>query len=216
MTDLFEFNEEKHEYRLNGKKLPSVTEVCSMINGDKFAINESVLRQAQQRGTAVHELTAMFDNEIADLEIDPEIEGYFRAWQSFCRDYQPEWLFVERMVYSQEMSVAGTIDRLGIIDDIPVIVDIKTTASMDRTSIASLLLQLSGYWAILNVMEEKYDLTNSMGVQLMKDGSYKVYRYSEYLEKYYNADLVNMFLCLLTILNTVRGNGIVKGINGNK
>lgn len=204
LTPEFTFDADSHAYRLEGEKLLSVTEVCSMINGDKFAINESILRAAQMRGIAVHELTAMYDSNPNDIELDVAMLPYFRAWQSFCRDYDPQWLDIERPIYAKEMMVAGTIDRVGIIDDVPVVVDIKTTASMDRTSQFSLYMQLAGYSMLLGFNGEQVDLQKSMGVQLLKDGTYKVYRYSEGEEKF-EENFKLAFIKLANILRKVRG-----------
>jgi len=202
--DKFEFNEDKHEYTLNGKKMLSVTEVCSMVNGNKYAINDSVLRQAANRGSYIHELTAMYDNEIEDLEVLPEVEGYFRAWLAFERDYKPEWLYIEKPVYSERIMVAGTVDRIGVIDDKLVVVDIKTASTLDRTAQANLMLQLAGYNLLLNTRGINTFVSESMGVQLKADGTYKVYPYSEIAGKG-KLSYVNAFLHLANILTDVKG-----------
>lgn len=202
--DKFEFNEDKHEYTLNGKKMLSVTEVCSMVNGNKYAINDSVLRQAANRGNYIHELTAMYDNEIEDLEVLPEVEGYFRAWLAFEHDYKPEWLYIEKPVYSERIMVAGTVDRIGVIDDKLVVVDIKTASTLDRTAQANLMLQLAGYNLLLNSRGINTFVSESMGVQLKADGTYKVYPYSEIAGKR-KLSYVNTFLHLANILTDVKG-----------
>ena len=54
------FNEDNHTYELDGRPLPSVTEILSILN-DFSDVSPYVLAQAARRGTLVHEYCEMID-----------------------------------------------------------------------------------------------------------------------------------------------------------
>lgn len=136
-----DFNDERHEYSVNGVKVPSVSEILSPLNADRYgAINPAVLRSAAEKGTAVHEMCeaidyGIFTSEMED-EIPPELEGYVDAYFQFLFDHDVYWEMVERIVTcyrgvdGEPPIYAGTIDRFGIVDGKAAVVDIKTYASM--------------------------------------------------------------------------------------
>lgn len=171
------FDERTHTYTIDGVEVPSVTQICSILTADKYSGNQAIIDAARARGTAVHELCEAYDYGTPE-EVPTELAGYVKAWMDFCRDYRPEWLYIEHQMYSKDFEFAGTCDRIGIIDGKKAIVDIKTTASMDRASKVSLAAQLYGY----NVLHN-YGAETGIGVQLKKDGSYTVHDIKTIAEK---------------------------------
>ena len=177
------FDADKHEYTVNGRKLPSVTEICGMLfNYGEF--NPTLLKQASRRGTIVHDYCATIDYvndgiEPEGIEVEPELSGYVLAYMHFLRDYKPEWEMIEQKVYSEELGVAGTLDRLGTIDGKPYLVDIKTTSSPTREKRVAWACQLAGYALILDLPDIK-----RINVVLKKDGKYQVINAEETEEKY--------------------------------
>ena len=145
-----DFNEEKHEYSVDGEKVPSVSEILAPISADRYKdINQSVLAQAAARGTAVHEACEAIDYGL-DPEIDPSIEGYIRAYYTFLRDYTPKWEMIERIIgyvryVGDKPYYCGTIDRYGMIDGKPCVVDIKTYASLTTDAYISASCQTALY-----------------------------------------------------------------------
>ena len=132
-----DFNEEKHEYSVNGVKVPSVSEILSPLNADRYGdINPAVLRAAAEKGTAVHEMCEAIDYELDPEEVMPELQGYVDAYYQFLFDHEVEWVMVEQIVAcyrgveGEPPIYAGTIDRYGIVDGKAAVVDIKTYASM--------------------------------------------------------------------------------------
>lgn len=170
------FDAENHTYTVNGRRVPSVTEIAGLITARKYAdTNAAMLEQAQRRGTAVHELCEAIDCGIEpeELEIPPELVGYVNAYLAFLRDWAPEWDYIEKLVWCRDF--AGRADRIGRMDGHSCIVDIKTTASMDRLSKLALLFQLFGYrWAWAYMGHGKAE--KLLGVQLKKDGKYTLHR----------------------------------------
>lgn len=51
------FDEEKHEYSIDGERLPSVTEICEPISFKKLdAVDKTIVAKAAARGTVVHDM----------------------------------------------------------------------------------------------------------------------------------------------------------------
>lgn len=165
------FDEATHTYSIDGVAVPSVTEICSILTADKYGEGSGAVEGARARGTAVHELCEAYDYGTLD-EVPGELAGYVQAWAEFCRDYQPTWLYIEHPVWSRKYGIAGTCDRVGIINGTTCIVDIKTTSSMDRQSKLALLAQLYGYHMLLFDNGITTNISKAMGVQLKRDGTY--------------------------------------------
>ena len=181
---IYEFDPEKHRYTIDGVECPSVTDICNPITAEKYNINPNVLQQAATRGTIIHDLCADYDQGIVPEQLEVGTAMYLMAYIDFLNDYKPKWEYIETPFYSTKFDTehffAGTVDRIGYIDDRMAIVDIKTTAQMNRASKISLATQIAGYRILANengVPYARFD--DSFGVQLCKDGTYKVHRVSE-------------------------------------
>ena len=199
------FNEENHEYTVDGIKLPSVTEIVSPFTFSKYRVDAAVVNQAAYRGKMIHEVCADYDMGAIDddAELSPDIALYLKGWKDFCSDYRPEWLMIEQPMAS--VNFAGTVDRVGMIDGNPCIVDIKTTSSMDRASKIALCCQLAGYTHLTNDNTDyNISLWNCMGVQLTKDGRYNVIFVSR-TEGKYDFSSYDLFYKLLDINKTMKG-----------
>lgn len=177
---LLTFDPEKHIYRVDGLKLPSVTDICKPLVtfGE---VSQEVLRQAARRGSQVHEYAELIDYgmEANDLEVEPELVGYVTAYTRFLRDYKPEWELIEKPLYSLDMGYAGTIDRYGIIDGEKTIVDIKTSSSANRATRIAWAVQLEAYLGLLGCgFAKRYNLW------LKSDGSYQLISATKTEQKY--------------------------------
>lgn len=183
-TKALEFNPDKHEYRVGGKVIPSVTEICGPLTYSKYKVDNAIVEQAAYRGSLIHELTALWDR--GDLEEDSTLTAdvglYLMAWIQFCHDYQPKWQYIELPLACRKY--AGTIDRIGEIDGKLVVVDIKTSSSMDRANKIALAMQLFGYWYLCSHNDIRINYEKSLGVQLKKDGTYSVIETEKVCMKY--------------------------------
>ena len=174
MSPTTSFDPATHTYTIDGEPVPSVTDICSVLTAGKYSGGQGIIAAARARGTAVHELCEAYDYGTLE-EVPAELAGYVKAWADFCRDYRPEWLYIEHEMYSKELQMAGTCDRIGVIDGKTCVVDIKTTANMDRASKLALACQLFAYEVLYyRQHKEKID-GDSLGVQLKRDGNYTVH-----------------------------------------
>lgn len=197
------FDPDTHTYTVNGKPVQSVTEVVSIATAGKYeALNTGLMRAAQQRGTDIHELCALYDLDALPDEIAPEYAPYIKAWSRFCRDYRPQWIHIEKQLYAPDY--AGTVDRIGIIDGVPIVVDIKSTSAMDRASKISLCCQLAGYEMLARINGIYVEFRSGIGVQLKKDGKYTVQECAK-IEQKYNFNSVDLFNSMLKIAKVLKG-----------
>lgn len=196
----FVFNETSHTYEVDGARLPSVTEICSLLRPPDN-ISPEVLRQAARRGTAVHEYAQLLDYGIEpdEMDVEPELAGYVTAYIRFLRDYKPEWELIEQPLYSLDLGFAGTLDRFGEIDGQPVILDIKTASSVNRATRISWAVQLAGYLALLNRECDK-----RLNLLLKKDGTYQLID-AEDTERKYSFTASVLFSVLLDIKHITGG-----------
>jgi len=154
-------NEQLHEYRYNGVKIPSVTQILENVGLSDFSgINRRILEIAQERGTFVHLACELLDKGILDKNtIDSELVGYVDGWMAFCRDFNPKWLAIEKRVYSP-LGYAGTLDRKAKIKRSNIILDIKTGAKSKAHEVQlgaySLIEKCSGVWTIYLPGNGKY------------------------------------------------------------
>lgn len=194
------FDEATHTYTIDGRRLPSVTEICAPLTGGRY--DNAAAAYAAARGTRIHELCALYDFDALPDEIEVECVPYVRAWSDFCRDWRPTWERVEWQMHDVD-GYAGTADRIGLINGRRVIVDIKTAASLDRPAKVSLACQMAGYERA--AAEEGLHVDgDSLGVQLKKDGTYTVHSMKK-IEKRYGFSAAELFLALLAMHRAVKG-----------
>ncbi len=197
------FDEETHVYTLDGKRVPSVTEIVGVLTAkDMGKLSPYMLDNAARRGTRVHELTQLIDYGVPleDLEIEPDIAGYIKAYLDFLRDYRPEWLMIEQQVSSCWLDYAGTLDRYGIIDGKDTIVDIKTTAGSSRLTKIAWATQTAGY----GLSDCIRGADSRLIVQLKPTGKYTVHDCGKD-EKRYDIDGKSIFLSCLRLTKIIGG-----------
>ena len=180
-----QFDEATHTYTLDGKELPSVTHIIRYLAVDKANnADPNMALIARERGSAVHEATVMYDysGEIPD-DFPAEYAPYLEAYVQFVRDYKPGWELIEHQMGNKTLGFAGTLDRFGVIDNEYAILDIKTSYKVDMPSLSA---QLTAYRSLLykEYSPAKWDeiLENGLnlyGLQLMRDGKYRLYKCDE-------------------------------------
>lgn len=165
------FDADKHEYRENGRVLPSVTQILNATGLVDFSgIPSRTMELAQERGTTVHLITELYDRgELDESTIDPELVGYFEAYKKFLADFRiVRFIAIEQIVSSPGL-YAGTQDRLAVMADQKTIrYDIKTGQPHPTHG-----LQLTAYE--LADGDNKAELL--IGVYLTADGTYKTVPY---------------------------------------
>lgn len=178
----FEFHEDEHMFLLDGKRLPSVTELLGPLQEELFkAIAPSVLKAAADRGTAVHEICEAMDYDL-DYEdlIAPDLVPFVDAYDDFLMDHDVEWLGIETPVHFFEQ-YAGIVDRFGYIDGKPAVLDIKTVQSPAVEQKVAVSCQLYAYDRAIKACFNCFDRpAEHYALYLKKDGSYKLFDCREF------------------------------------
>lgn len=130
--DELSFDEAKHWYRLDGKYVPSVSTVMRPLSQALYKdVDEEVLNKAAARGTAVHNAIENY-TKFGITDIEPEFEGYFRAFRRWWKEISPTCLATECRVYHKALRYAGTADMPVVIGNERILIDFKTSASVNK------------------------------------------------------------------------------------
>lgn len=161
------FEEKTHQYKLNGFEIPSVTTIMKPLSSAHYkTVDEEVLKKAATRGTTVHEAVEnylLFGVE----DIPPELEGYFLGFKKWIMDFNPVPIKTECRIYHKTLNYAGTADLPCYIDDVPTLVDFKTTATVAKVLTR---VQLEAYKKAFESHDIKFE--RKLIIQSRKDGTY--------------------------------------------
>lgn len=179
-----EFDAERHVYSRGGIVVPGVTSVLEPLT-DWSMVSDGVLELARERGTLVHELTALDDRgELDEESVDPRLAGFLAAWRAFKRDtgFTSATGAIELQVESFLHGYAGTLDRLGrhgadaLNADAPLaLYDVKTGPPQPATA-----LQTAAYRQAANeTFAPTKPIARRFGVHLRRDGTYRLVEYRD-------------------------------------
>lgn len=184
-----DFNEENHEYSVGGIRVPSVSEILLHLNPERYGdLNPWMLKSAAARGTAVHEACELIDYG-EEPEENAEIDGYLKAYTMFLLEHDVKWELVESVVgYYRGMPFddglgelplyCGTVDRFGLVDGLPSVVDIKTYASMNTDAQLTASCQTRLYEDALE--SNGHFIMTRYILHLRKDGTYRLIDLAEF------------------------------------
>jgi len=121
---MIEFNEERHEYKLDGKIIPSVSQLLSKhgLTVDYSMVPEAILSAKAERGTLIH-------REIQDY-IESGESGFTKECTLFADwlEQNPlEDMKCEQIVHND--TCAGRFDLLGRRGNKLILIDFKTTST---------------------------------------------------------------------------------------
>lgn len=133
---MIEFIDDGHIYLKNGIIVPSVSEIIKFIFPDKYSgIPNWVLEKKAEYGTVVHYAIECFEkgNELPKLNFYQELS--MKEYKRLKNKYKIKVIEQETMV-SYEYEYAGRLDMVAFVDGKACLVDIKTTATLDKESLS--------------------------------------------------------------------------------
>ena len=136
------FDETGHKYHLDGRPVPSVSEIIGLMTGDVYAgIPPEILERAAKFGTRVHRLIEFY-NEMDIIEHDGDFKTYhcLTEWTKLKKHFDAI-AESEIMVHYYDL-FAGTFDGLAVQNGVLVLLDYKTTAKLH---IEKITIQLNLY-----------------------------------------------------------------------
>lgn len=151
MADIL-FEENTHTYIVDGKKLPSVTQITSILSRIQYnGIDEEILKKAGKKGTAVHK--AIEDLILwNDYEIEEKYEDYILQFKKARKLEKFETLETEFKLTNGEF--CGTLDNKSKLDNKMIIIDYKTTSSIHKKLLEA---QFGGYKILCDSNNIKID-----------------------------------------------------------
>jgi hypothetical protein len=155
-----------HVYTLDGRNIPSVTQVMGSVLGS----HQYATQYHLDRGSANHACYALLAQGVIDeYDIDPDCQPWIDGWRRWAELHQPEIVEVEQSVASRLFWYAGTFDLLARIDGKLTMIDFKNSA-LPKDAI-----QLAAY---AQAWEEEHKrkgaIKQLMSVQIAGDGKYKI------------------------------------------
>lgn len=187
------FYDTGHQYTLNDETIPSVSEIARFASREIYGtVEQYTLDNAANRGSQVHKATEVLD-KYNEVECDPSIEPYIRAYIKFRKDYGiKEYLCIEKALASETLKYAGTIDRIftitaefaskykeqtkiDISDKIGklAIIDLKSSAVVQKVLAQ---IQLNAYKKLAE--ENKIGEVGALMIlHLNKEGKYKIHNF---------------------------------------
>ena len=165
MTTKF-YNEDTHQYFVDGVEKPSVTEIAKPISAERLnALQTHLLERARARGQRCHEIFEeyLLCGEIYEEDVEAEYIPYVNQFILWARTYRPKVLFTEKKLFGYDF--CGTTDLVCVIDGKTIIVDYKVTSSVDKKSLS---VQLEGYYRLCR--EYGMDIDDCYFLHIRKDG----------------------------------------------
>ena len=191
------FDEGSHIYKIDGTVIPSVSTIMKPLSQAMYgSVDDAILNKAAARGTAVHNA---IENYIlfGVLDIPMEYVGYMRAFRDWWDKNKPEVIATENRTYHKALRYAGTADLLAVIDGKVMLIDYKTSASVNKMLTG---VQTEAYAKAYASHGFKVD--GKMIPHLKSDGKYDEVSYGKT-----DAESWDVFTALLTVHAHIRKYG---------
>lgn len=167
MSYNLEFDSQTHTYRVDGRVVPSVTQI---LKNTGFIDDRFFTVEAAQRGTRIHEASVMVENNTLDwFSINDEDHPYVRAYEKFLKESEFKAIMIEYRLYCKVYNFTGTPDRVGYLGDKPVIIDLKTGAKQNWW-----ILQLAGYKHLVKMNHPMFAAAECLSLELRDNGNYNL------------------------------------------
>ena len=126
--DEIEFDEASHTYKLNGVKIPCVSDIMEPLKNAHYSgISEVTLRKAAERGTILHNAIENWI-KFGIEDVPQEYEGYFKCFLDFMKEKNPKILGSEVRMYHKLLKYSGTADLIADINGEITLIDYKSTS----------------------------------------------------------------------------------------
>ncbi len=116
MNNAISFDADNHKYRYMGNDMISVSERLEYITPDmQRMMHTEVMKNAAERGTAVHYFTEQHDKGVEKIDLDKaheDLKPYLRAYLNYLVEHAPMFIGVEMKVAVKQWLTCGTIDRV--------------------------------------------------------------------------------------------------------
>ena len=168
--DELTFDEDRHEYRVRGVIVPSVTQVLAPLSSFD-GVPAQVLEAKRDLGQRVHLACQLHDeDDLDEASVEPDVAPYLEAYRRFLADTDARVVLNESRVYHPTYRYAGTLDRVFRIGEDRWLVDLKTSFTTPRAAGP----QTAAYLAALTTMLGNVRPTRRAALRLRPDGTYRL------------------------------------------
>lgn len=130
-----EFIESIHEYIYQGVIIPSVSELINFIMPNKYkGIPERILKEKAEWGTRIHQAIENYENGLETALTELE-QVTFEQYLKVKEKYNLNVLEQEKMICF-EGRYAGRLDMVADVNYYRCLIDIKTTAKLDKEALS--------------------------------------------------------------------------------
>lgn len=135
VADGLQFDADLHRYTLDGRQLPSVTEILRPVTEHEYrGVDRDVMERAALLGTAVHKLIELdIAGTLDEDALDDSLRQYLAQWRQFRAQSGFVPVLNEHRVHSGRYGYAGTIDLFGVLNSDAALIDAKRTAAVPRS-----------------------------------------------------------------------------------
>lgn len=128
----FRFDEATHTYTLDGKVMPSVTQILKPLTEAIYRfVPDDVMADAADLGRAVHKACELLARGTLDEDsLHPDIVPYLDGYRRFIAESGFRPVLIEEPAYHPQLGYAGMLDVFGAQADRPTLIDIKTTSTI--------------------------------------------------------------------------------------
>jgi hypothetical protein len=107
-----EFDEASHTYKLDGKPVPSVSEVIRPAYDFRF-VKQEALDRAADLGKKVHRAIQLADiNRLNEDKLDPVLANYLHQWRRAKEMMRIRIIKNELVLHSKKLQYCGTTDTI--------------------------------------------------------------------------------------------------------
>ncbi len=173
-----EFDAAAHQYTLNGRRIPSVTQILGQVV-DFSMVPPDILERKCAIGQALHNAIALeIENDLDHDSIDAAVLPYFEAWRKFVAD-----IGRGLVVHAAEMPIASATYQYGVTPDIwgsingeRAVIELKSTATIHPSTALQTAAQVQaitegGYWIAKGTPRR-------FALQLQPSGKYRLQEFT--------------------------------------
>lgn len=162
-----EFDQERHEYKLNGIIVPSVTQAISAAGFNLYdSVPAPLMEAAQKFGTAYHRAVQLYEDDDLDMgSLSAPLVPFLGQWIKCKQENKIRVLKTEYRVGSKIYQAAGTMDILAIYQGERTVFDLKTYQGVRITE----GIQTAGYKLLYNEMNPKAPIKRRFSIHVSGD-----------------------------------------------
>lgn len=198
-----EFDFSKHEYRVNGVRLPNVTALLQEFGLIDFSnVRADRLEYKRVLGMALDLACDYLERQCLDEStLDKRLMGYLNSYKKFREivDFEPDLEKSMKPMYSKKWRFAGTNDLVGILNGEWVVIERKATWVLYPSN----AIQLMAYKILIEENYPDIKVKGRYALQLKDTACYE-------FEEYKDADDRTTFLSCVQLWHWKNKNGLQK------